>query len=394
VAPVPKEDDEDEIPRMVMEPRYAMREGQEAADHASRQPYGVPLSRYNAPVAGNPQAALGQYVPRRQISNNPLAQFIPNITYWPNGDIVPFWDGECEPDDVECELWKAKGYDNGDVVMPNPMEHGDHDSWGLPLDKFGEEMKSENRMIMGEMRIEQEEMAQGVPKNVAEADAEAVLKEVAQAGGLSPGAAKLEAEKAMMDKKILEAAHEGEVSNEQSEQAEAALVTEEQESKTRGIEEMQAQLVEEERISAASIAKQNKLKAAMESMRGGEQVVSEPAVEGVVEAPQVHMVEAPQVPMFTSVGPAGEFTAEGESAAVIGQPVAAPDIEVCEHLLIVYLLPLYAVSLCRLSFCLSVCPYAHTQDRQTHTNTHIHTNTHTHTHTHIHQWYQSPSQYV
>jgi len=172
---VPPEEDEDDVPKQVMEPRYAMREGQEAADHASRQPYGVPLSRYNAPVAGSSVAALGQYTPKRQISNNPLAQFIPNITYWPNGDIVPFWDGECEEDDVECMLWKAKGYDKGDVVMPNPREHVDHDPWGLPLQKFGTEMKAEDPMILGEMRIEQEEMEQGVPKNVAEADAEAVL---------------------------------------------------------------------------------------------------------------------------------------------------------------------------------------------------------------------------
>ena len=107
---VPKEVDDEETPKIIMQPRYAMREGQEAADHASRQPYMVPLQRNHAPVPGVKEAALGQYTPRRQISNNPLAQFIPNITYWPNGDIVPFWEGECEEDDVECNLWKAKGY--------------------------------------------------------------------------------------------------------------------------------------------------------------------------------------------------------------------------------------------------------------------------------------------
>lgn len=208
----------------------------------------------------------------------------------------------------------------------------DHDPWGLPLQKFGTEMKAEDPMILGEMRIEQEEMEQGVPKNVAEADAEAVLIEVAEASGVSPGVAKIEAEKAIEDKNILEAAREGEVSNEQSE---AALVTEEQESKVAGIEEMQAQLAEEERISAASIAKQDQLKAAMESMTG--EAAPEPAVvggvEGSVEGGVEGGVEAPEeIPMVTSVGPAGDFSAAAEED-VVGQPVATTDVEVRIHLL-------------------------------------------------------------
>ena len=249
----------------MMEPRYAMREGQEAADHASRQPYSVPLSRYGAPVPGDKVAALGQYVPKKQMSNNPLAQFIPNITYWPNGDIVPFWDGPCEDDDVECELWKAKGYDTGEYVMPNPRERVAHDPWGLPLKKFGSVSEAEDPMIRSEMKIEQEEMDQGVPENVAEADAMAVLEEVAEAAGASPETAKIEVEKALEDKKIIEAAEEGE---ESEEQASAALVTEEQQSQATSMEEMQAQMAEAEQISADSLAKVDALRTAMARMSG------------------------------------------------------------------------------------------------------------------------------
>ena len=277
---MPKDYDEHEVPKLVMEPRYAMREGQEAADHASRQPYGVPLSRNDQDVPGSKVAALGQYTPKRQMSNNPLAQFIPNITYWPNGDIVPFWDGPCESDDVECMLWKAKGYENGDVVMPNPREHVDHDPWGLPLAKFGSPaMKAEDPMILGELGIEKEEEEQGVPLNVAESDARAILEEVAEASGLSPGAARAEAEQAIEDKNIIEAAHEGE---ESEAEAKANLVAEEQQSQATGIAEMQAQLAEQERISAESMAKQNELRTAMESMTGkdvGDVTISNQSLE-------------------------------------------------------------------------------------------------------------------
>lgn len=263
--PVPKDYDQHKVPKLVMEPRYAMREGQEAADHASRQPYAVPLSRYGSPVPGDKVAALGQYVPMKQISNNPLAQFIPNITYWPNGDIVPFWDGPCEDDDIECELWKAKGYDTGEYVMPNPREHVDHDRWGLPLKKFGSVGKTEDSIILGEMKIEQEEMDQGVPLNVAEADAMAVLEEVVEASGVNPGTAKIEVEKALEDKNILEAAQEGE---ETEEQANAVLAAEEQQTQATSMEEMETQMAEAQQISANSLAKLDALRTAMARMAG------------------------------------------------------------------------------------------------------------------------------
>merc|ERR1719183_1298716 len=204
---VPDEPDDQEVPKLIMEPRYAMREGMEAADHASRQPYSVPLSRDGKPVPGNPVAALGQYTPKRQISNNPLAQFIPNITYWPNGDIVPFWQDECEPEDIECVLWKAKGYDNGAVVMPNPREHIWTDPWGLPLQKFGADPKegtAEDPLLLGLEGIEKEEEQQGVPPLVAEADAQKVIEEVADSSGVAPEAAQEEAANAMVEQKVLE----------------------------------------------------------------------------------------------------------------------------------------------------------------------------------------------
>merc|ERR1719183_2594635 len=204
---VPDEPDDQEVPKLIMEPRYAMREGMEAADHASRQPYSVPLEREGKEVPGNPVAALGQYTPRRQISNNPLAQFIPNITYWPNGDIVPFWGGECEEGDVECMLWKAKGYENGDVVLPNPREKVWTDPWGLPLKKFGADPKegtAEDPLLLAMAGVEEEEEEEGVPRAIAEADALKVAEEVAEESGASPEKAQTEADNVLAEEKIVE----------------------------------------------------------------------------------------------------------------------------------------------------------------------------------------------
>ena len=264
---VPKEVDDEETPKMIMQPRYAMREGQEAADHASRQPYMVPLQRNNAFVPGVKEAALGQYTPRRQISNNPLAQFIPNITYWPNGDIVPFWEGECEEDDVECNLWKAKGYDNGDVVMPNPREHVDHDPWGLPLAKFGAgDSSKENAIILGMMGIKKEEESQGVPETEAVEDAEAILEEVAEASGMSPSSAKQAAETAVEDDKILEGMDEGKESQDDTDAAVESITDEKEEQSS--IADLQAKLAEQERIGANSMKKQKELRSAMANLLG------------------------------------------------------------------------------------------------------------------------------
>ena len=298
-----------------MEPRYAMREGQEAADHASRQPYSVPLSRYNAPVPGNPVAALGQYVPKRQISNNPLAQFIPNITYWPNGDIVPFWDGPCEggPEapsheepDIECMLWKAKGYDSGEYVLPNPREKVPYDKWGVPLKGFGApDMAPEIAMIKAELGIEQDEEAQGVPESVADADAEKSLEEVAEAAGMSPGAAKAEADQALEDKELIDEMEAKELTEDNFE---AALKGEFDQTKAAEEQDVQANLAVQEEITAKSMAKQKALEGEMQAMQGE---TGTGAVEGGVVAP-----EAGAVPMVTSVGPAGDFSGVAQPAVV------------------------------------------------------------------------------
>ena len=86
-----QEDAENAIPRQIMQPKWATREGVEAANHALRQPFTVPLEKNGAPVAGA-IAPLGEYAPRTPLYNNPLAQFIPNVTYHPNGDVVYGFD--------------------------------------------------------------------------------------------------------------------------------------------------------------------------------------------------------------------------------------------------------------------------------------------------------------
>eukprot|EP00293_Proteomonas_sulcata_P014320 CAMPEP_0184304688 /NCGR_PEP_ID=MMETSP1049-20130417/14140_1 /TAXON_ID=77928 /ORGANISM="Proteomonas sulcata, Strain CCMP704" /LENGTH=342 /DNA_ID=CAMNT_0026616543 /DNA_START=1 /DNA_END=1029 /DNA_ORIENTATION=+ len=86
-----QEDAENAIPRQIMMPKWATREGVEAANHALRQPFTVPLEKNGMPVEGA-VAPLGEYAPRTPLYNNPLAQFIPNVTYHPNGDVVYGFD--------------------------------------------------------------------------------------------------------------------------------------------------------------------------------------------------------------------------------------------------------------------------------------------------------------
>lgn len=85
--------EDEEIPRQVMEPRWAMREGSEAAAHALSQPFTVPLVKDGKEVPGD-IAPLGEYAPLTPVYNNPLAQFIPNVTWHANGDVVYGWDGK------------------------------------------------------------------------------------------------------------------------------------------------------------------------------------------------------------------------------------------------------------------------------------------------------------
>ena len=311
---VPEEEDEEDVPKMIMEPRYAMREGQEAADHASRQPYNVPLERNGLEVPGVPGSALGQYTPRRQISNNPLAQFIPNITYWPNGDIVPFWGGECEEGDVECMLWKAKGYENGDVVLPNPREKVWTDPWGLPLKKFGADPKegtAEDPLLLAMAGVEEEEEEEGVPRAIAEADALKVAEEVAEESGASPEKAQTEADNVLAEEKIVE--EEKVIAAEAAEkkiEAEEKGVGVEGPGKAEEISKIEAAVAEEEKVAAESEEKAHELESSVAGLTG------EPtAGEGVAEG---------GVPMITEAGPAGDIP---ETAEAVSEPVASGNVE-------------------------------------------------------------------
>ena len=85
--------EDEDIPRQVMEPRWAMREGREAASHALSQPFTIPLMKNGVEVQGD-IAPMGEYAPLTPVYNNPLAQFIPNVTWHANGDVVYGWDGK------------------------------------------------------------------------------------------------------------------------------------------------------------------------------------------------------------------------------------------------------------------------------------------------------------
>lgn len=62
--------------------------GKEAALHASSQPFLVPLIRNGHRVPGA-VAPDGVYAPVTPAYSNPLARFIPNVTYYPIGNIPP-----------------------------------------------------------------------------------------------------------------------------------------------------------------------------------------------------------------------------------------------------------------------------------------------------------------
>jgi len=98
------------IPRYLMEPKWAAREGSEAAAHSLAQPFLVPLEANGMPVASADVTPLGEYAPKTPQYTNPLAQFIPNVTYVANGDEVVGFEGA---DDVAEEDEAAEG---GDAV--------------------------------------------------------------------------------------------------------------------------------------------------------------------------------------------------------------------------------------------------------------------------------------
>mmetsp|Transcript_8485 Transcript_8485/g.28441 ORF Transcript_8485/g.28441 Transcript_8485/m.28441 type:complete len:469 (-) Transcript_8485:58-1464(-) len=184
------------IPKMLMEPQWASRSGREAAANALRQPFKVPLQKNDRAVPGA-VSPLGEYAPKKPLYNNPLAQFIPNVTYWPNGDIVYDWKGPCKADDMECKQWKIRGYDSGAVVLG----HRKIDRYGVPLAKFGLEAP---KVLAGE-DIERREEKDGVPSKVAEHDAERVLADEGEESGESKKRATQEAKEAIFDAAVAKA---------------------------------------------------------------------------------------------------------------------------------------------------------------------------------------------
>jgi hypothetical protein len=52
------------IPRYLMEPKWAAREGSEAAAHSLAQPFLVPLEANGMPVASADVTPLGEYAPK------------------------------------------------------------------------------------------------------------------------------------------------------------------------------------------------------------------------------------------------------------------------------------------------------------------------------------------
>ena len=88
------------IPMALMQPKWAAREGREAASHSLAQPFLVPLEANGLPVASADVTPLGEYAPKTPQYTNPLAQFIPNVTYVEDGDDVVGFEG---PSDVAEE---------------------------------------------------------------------------------------------------------------------------------------------------------------------------------------------------------------------------------------------------------------------------------------------------
>merc|ERR1712216_1096186 len=83
------------------------REGREAAGHSLAQPFLVPLEAGGMPVPSAEVTPLGQYAPKTPQYTNPVAQFIPNVTYVENGDEVVGFEGPEDAAEVAAEEEEA-----------------------------------------------------------------------------------------------------------------------------------------------------------------------------------------------------------------------------------------------------------------------------------------------
>ena len=96
-----------EVPHSLMDPKWAAREGREAAGHSLAQPFLVPLEAGGMPVPSAEVTPLGQYAPKTPQYTNPVAQFIPNVTYVENGDEVVGFEGPEDAAEVAAEEEEA-----------------------------------------------------------------------------------------------------------------------------------------------------------------------------------------------------------------------------------------------------------------------------------------------
>lgn len=72
-APLDGKNLDESVPRYLMQPKWAAREGREAAAHSLAQPFLVPLEANGMPVAGAEVTPLGEYAP----TTPQVAAFLP-----------------------------------------------------------------------------------------------------------------------------------------------------------------------------------------------------------------------------------------------------------------------------------------------------------------------------
>ena len=74
-APLDGKNLDESVPRYLMQPKWAAREGREAAAHSLAQPFLVPLEANGMPVAGAEVTPLGEYAPETpQVARTPDAR--------------------------------------------------------------------------------------------------------------------------------------------------------------------------------------------------------------------------------------------------------------------------------------------------------------------------------
>jgi len=107
-----------DTPKSLMRPKWAAREGREAAAHSLAQPFLVPLEANGLPVAGAEVTPFGEYSPVTPHYTNPLAQFIPNVTYVEDGNDVVGFEG---PADAAEEVAAEEAEEGEEKIGEEPV---------------------------------------------------------------------------------------------------------------------------------------------------------------------------------------------------------------------------------------------------------------------------------